>query len=70
MLKHRDSIDDRPQVVDLKQRMGDWEGDTVIGRNHKKVRWLHWLTGPHAMRWPPCYPATTLMVSRLRLNGY
>lgn len=34
-LKNRVSIDDRPNIVDLKERIGDWEGDTVIGRDHK-----------------------------------
>jgi transposase, IS30 family len=27
-------IDKRPPVVDKRQRIGDWEGDTVVGRNH------------------------------------
>jgi IS30 family transposase len=31
----RISIDDRPAVVDAKKRIGDWEIDTVIGKNHK-----------------------------------
>ena len=31
------SIDDRPGVVDEKSRIGDWEIDTVIGKNHKQV---------------------------------
>ena len=31
----RVSIDDRPEIVDLKARIGDWETDTVIGKNHK-----------------------------------
>ena len=35
MLKNRVSIDDRPKIVDLKERIGDWEGDTVIGKDHK-----------------------------------
>lgn len=34
-LCNRVSIDDRPCVVDQKTRIGDWEGDTVIGKNHK-----------------------------------
>jgi len=33
----RISIDDRPVIVDEKERIGDWEIDTVIGRNHKGV---------------------------------
>ena len=28
------SIDNRPIVVDSKERIGDWEGDTVVGKNH------------------------------------
>jgi IS30 family transposase len=28
------SIDDRPRVVDLRSRIGDWEGDTVESRDH------------------------------------
>ncbi len=30
-LVNRVSIDKRPDIVDLKSRIGDWEGDTVIG---------------------------------------
>jgi len=28
------SIDQRPPEVDLKQRFGDWEGDTIVGKDH------------------------------------
>ena len=35
VLKNRVSIDERPEIVDQKTRIGDWEGDTVIGKNHK-----------------------------------
>jgi IS30 family transposase len=31
------SIDQRPAIVDAKKRVGDWEIDTVIGKNHKGV---------------------------------
>jgi len=31
----RISIDERPAIVDAKKRFGDWEIDTVIGKNHK-----------------------------------
>lgn len=31
------SIEERPVVVDTKQRIGDWEVDTMIGKNHKGV---------------------------------
>lgn len=32
---NRVSIDERPKVVDEKTRIGDWEGDTIIGKGHK-----------------------------------
>lgn len=32
---NRVSIDERPKVVDKKSRVGDWEGDTMIGKYHK-----------------------------------
>lgn len=31
----RVSIDERPLLVDQRRRVGDWEGDTVMGRQHK-----------------------------------
>jgi len=31
------SIDDRPEVVDRRSRIGDWEIDTVIGRQGGSV---------------------------------
>jgi transposase, IS30 family len=34
-IKDRVSIHERPTVVDEKTRVGDWEGDTIIGKNHK-----------------------------------
>jgi IS30 family transposase len=34
-IKDRVSIESRPKVVDKKSRIGDWEGDLVIGKNHK-----------------------------------
>lgn len=33
-IKNRVSIDERPQVVDDKSRIGDWEIDTMIGKGH------------------------------------
>jgi len=36
-IKNRISIDERPKIVDDKKRVGDWEIDTVIGKNHKGV---------------------------------
>jgi IS30 family transposase len=34
-IKNRISIDERPEIVEEKSRIGDWEIDTVIGKNHK-----------------------------------
>jgi IS30 family transposase len=34
-LCNRVSIDQRPDIVDEKSRIGDWEIDTVMGQNHK-----------------------------------
>ena len=34
-LKNRISIDERPDIVEKKERIGDWEGDTVIGKGQK-----------------------------------
>jgi len=34
-IKNRIGIDERPEIVDQKSRIGDWEGDTVIGKNHQ-----------------------------------
>ncbi len=33
----RVSIDERPAIVAEKSRLGDWEADTVIGKNHQGV---------------------------------
>jgi len=35
MIPNQVSIDDRPVIVDSKRRFGDWEGDTVIGKDHR-----------------------------------
>lgn len=34
-IRNRASIDERPAVVEHKARIGDWEIDTVIGKNHQ-----------------------------------
>ncbi len=34
-IKDRVSIDERPEIVDKKERIGDWEIDTIIGKNHQ-----------------------------------
>ena len=30
-------IDQRPEIVATKARFGDWEADTIIGKNHKSA---------------------------------
>ena len=37
VLKNRIGIEQRPSVVDKRSRIGDWEGDTVIGKGHQGV---------------------------------
>jgi len=34
-IKNRVGIRERPEIVDRKVRIGDWEGDTVVGKNHQ-----------------------------------
>ena len=36
-IPNRVMIDQRPEVVNTKQRFGDWEVDTIIGKNHKSA---------------------------------
>jgi len=36
-IPNRTAIDARPEVVNARERMGDWEADTMIGKNHKGV---------------------------------
>ena len=36
-INNRTFIDDRPAIVDQKNRIGDWEVDTMISRKHKDV---------------------------------
>lgn len=35
IIKDRVLIHERPKIVEEQGRLGDWEGDTVIGKNHK-----------------------------------
>lgn len=44
--KHREElkkrrIGARPQIVELKQRIGDWEGDTMVGKDRKPAILTH-----------------------------
>jgi len=36
-IKDRLSIEQRPKIVDLREEVGHWEGDLIIGRNRKNV---------------------------------
>ena len=36
-LRNRVSIEERPAIVERRSRIGDWEGDTLIGRHHRGV---------------------------------
>jgi len=33
-IPNRVSIEERPEIVDERSRIGDWEGDTVVGKGH------------------------------------
>ena len=34
-IKNRVGIEKRPNIVERKTRLGDWEGDTIVGKNHQ-----------------------------------
>ena len=36
-IKNRISIDKRPAIVEARSRLGDWEMDTIVGKNHKQA---------------------------------
>jgi IS30 family transposase len=36
-IRNKISIDRRPAIVDAKERIGDWEIDTIIGKGHKQA---------------------------------
>lgn len=36
-IKNKVSIDERPPIVDTRERLGDWEADTIIGKRHKQA---------------------------------
>jgi len=35
IIKNKVSIDERPSIINNKERFGDWEIDTIVGKNHK-----------------------------------
>lgn len=36
-IPNRQSIEQRPAIVDTRSRVGDWEADTIIGKNHRQA---------------------------------
>ena len=36
-IPNRQFIEDRPAIVDERKRIGDWEADTLIGKNHRQA---------------------------------
>jgi IS30 family transposase len=36
-IPNRSSIESRPEIVELRSRIGDWEGDTIIGKDGKQA---------------------------------
>jgi len=36
-IKNKVDIDERPKIVDRRSRIGDWEGDTVIGKGRESA---------------------------------
>lgn len=37
IIPNRQSIEQRPAIVDARSRIGDWEADTLIGKNHRQA---------------------------------
>lgn len=36
-IRNKVSIDERPPIVEARERLGDWEADTIIGKRHKQA---------------------------------
>jgi len=34
-IPNRTGIEERPEIVDQRKRLGDWEGDTIVGKGHR-----------------------------------
>ena len=41
VIPHRIDIAERPAIVARKSRLGDWEGDTIVGAHHKGALLTH-----------------------------
>jgi IS30 family transposase len=53
-LPNRRSIEQRPEIVDQRQRLGDWEVDTILGKGRRQA--IVTLTERKSRRWIGCYP--------------
>ena len=73
-IPNRVDIDERPEVANNRERIGDWEADTIIGKNHKgaivtlderksKLRLAFPLSGKKAQ---PVLDATVLMLDPIK----
>ena len=40
-IKNATSIEERPDIIETKKRIGDWEGDLIIGKDHKSALYIH-----------------------------
>ena len=40
-IRNRVSIENRPEIVAERSRFGDWEGDLIMGKNHKGAILTH-----------------------------
>ena len=53
VIRNRVSIHQRPSVIEARHRVGDWEGDTIVGRAHSVDTWQHSWIAAVAIWWPP-----------------
>jgi len=37
VIRNKVSIDERPPIVETRERLGDWEADTIIGKRHQQA---------------------------------
>lgn len=76
-IKDRISIDDRPKSIEKRTRIGDWEIDLVIGKNHKgalvtivdRLSLMTLIAKVDSKHAGPVAEATILMLRRYRRSG-
>lgn len=62
----RVDIDKRPKIADERRRVGDWEGDTIIGKNHKgAIATLDERKTKLRLAFPVNYKTTELVVTAM-----